>query len=191
MGPVLKRVALLTALLAINACSLGSPEKAVTGSDRAFARHFFGLLRDEQYDSVYALLAPETKTERARGVLPMVGALLKEASLDTLRLVGFTQHTSAGTRDLELQFELPTAEPKRWILASVHTRTVNERVVVFGFSTSPSEGPREGVNRFTFAGRSVVLWLALVLVMLAWALYRVRASRARSAAAPQDGPLTI
>jgi len=97
-----------------------------------------------------------------------IATLLKDADLDSMRLIGVNVGTfGAGNREVNLTYEMPTAGGSRWVMSSVATRRAGPSVSVTGFSAYPINGPLETLNRFTLSGRSPVhyVWLALALLM--------------------------
>ena len=137
-------------------------------AERAFPRSYLQLLADSQFDSALSLLAPELRADTTRRVMRQVAVLLRDARLDSMRLIGVNAGTfGAGTRDVNLTYEMPTRAPGRWVMSNVAARRTGPAVSVIGFSAYPIDGPLEVLNRFTVARKTPIhyVWLVFALVM--------------------------
>ena len=139
-----------------------------TPAERAFPRLYLQLLADAHLDSALSLLAPELRTDTARSAMLKIATLLKDAHLDSMRLIGVNVSSfGAGNRDVNLTYEMPTSTAGSWVTSNVATRRAGPSVAVTGFSAYPIKGPLEILNRFTLSERSPAhyVWLALALLM--------------------------
>ena len=86
------RFAPLLLLHLLSSCS--SPDLATfarehtTREERGFAENYLQLLSKGQTDSAATLLAPNLRSDTAARTLLQVGALLREARLDSLHVIG-------------------------------------------------------------------------------------------------------
>jgi hypothetical protein len=143
-----------------------------TPDERAFARGYLGLLAAGQTDSAVALLDPSLRNDTTVRALQVVGALLRDARLDSLHIIGARawDHLFLGSapraHDLNLSYEVPTASGG-WLATNVATRSVVGQRSVIGVSARPIPGRLEAINAFTWAGKSGrhYLWLALAGLM--------------------------
>ena len=142
--------------------------KHTSPEERAFAENYLHLLSGARLDSAAALLAPNLRTDTAAYGLKVVSALLRDARLDSLHLIGVNVLTNAGTqsRDVNLSYELATTRG-RWLSANVATRSVRGETSVIGFSAHILPGRLEELHAFTLVGKSFVhyLWLALAVIV--------------------------
>jgi hypothetical protein len=165
----LRRAGPLAVLLLATACGrdLGMfVEKFTTADERAFPRVYLQLLADGGIDSAFALLDAEYRSDTARAEMREIGVLLGGARLDSMRLIGWHVNARGDERDVDLSYEMPTADRARWIMSHVATRRAGSRVSVIGFSAAPIPGPLETLNRFTLSGKSVVHYAFLMLAFL-------------------------
>src|SRR6266550_4531932 len=80
-----------------------------TPGERAFPRGYLQLLADGRLDSAFSLLAPELRTDTTRRLMSQVAALLRDAQLDSMRLIGVnTASFGTGSHDVNLTYEMPT-----------------------------------------------------------------------------------
>jgi hypothetical protein len=161
-----------TSVLVAAACSpdiASFATKYTTPEERGFAVNYLRLLANGQFDSGFALLAPQMKSDTARKALEQVGALLRNAQLDSLRIIGVNinnlRNSTGGSRQVNLSYEMP-ADSTRWVIANVATQSSQSRVEVIGFSASPTAGPLEKLNAFALRGRSFLHYVVLVLAII-------------------------
>ncbi len=144
-------------------------QKLTTAEERAFAHSYLQLLATGQIDSVAALLAPNLRSDTAVRTLQEVGALLRDARLDSLQLIGVNVHTTVGTdiHEVNLSYEVPTTNG-HWLTTNVATRSAQGRTSVIGCSAHRIPRRLEEINAFTLADKSGLhyLWLALAGLML-------------------------
>lgn len=143
-------------------------QEHTTSEERAFAESYLQLLSSGQLDSAAALLAPKLRTDTAAHGLKVVSAVLRDADLDSLHLIGLNVVNHAGTqsRDVNLSYEAPTGSG-RWVTANVATRSIQGHTSVIGFSAHALPGRLEEIHAFTLGNKSLVhyAWLALALLM--------------------------
>src|SRR5436309_6817099 len=129
----------LLLLCLLPACSAPDLEafagKPTTPEERAFAQSCLQLLAKGQTDSAATLLAPNLRSDTAARTLVQVGALLREARLDSLHVIGVSVHDNRGNdvHELNLSYEVPTTTG-RWLTTNVATRSVRGQRMVIGFS---------------------------------------------------------
>jgi len=139
-----------------------------TPGERAFPRGYLQLLADGRLDSAFSLLAPELRTDTTRRLMSQVAALLRDAQLDSMRLIGVnTASFGTGSHDVNLTYEMPTTASGRWVTSNVATHRAGPNVSVIGFSAYPINGPLEVLNHFTLSGKTAAhyIWLTLALLM--------------------------
>ena len=142
-------------------------DKHTTAAERAFPRTYLQLLADAQLDSAFSLLAPELRSDTARSALSQVSALLQEARLDSMRLIGVNIASMGGDRrTVNLTYEMPAATGG-WLVSNVAARYAGSSLSVTGFSAYPVNDQLERLNKFTLSGRSPIhyLWLTLALMI--------------------------
>jgi len=144
------------ALVLFVACST----RPATPAEQALSRQFLQLLADGKNDSAFALYDPELRNNRIRGALPLVGGLLRDARMDSLRFVGVSVQDS--THDVTIKYDVPTRS-RRWVTGSVTVRTVGTRAEMTGLSAAPSDQPA-GVSSST---HYLLLMLAIILPLVA------------------------
>ena len=183
------RQALAPLLLLHLLSSCSSPDLATfarehtTREEREFAENYLQLLAKGQTDSAATLLAPNLRSDTAARTLLQVGALLREARLDSLHVIGVNVHDNLrnDVHELNLSYEVPTTTG-RWLTTNVATRSVRGRRMVIGFSAHRIPSRLEEINAFTLADKSGLhfLWLALAglipLMTLTTAVRVVRAN---------------
>ena len=104
-----------------------------TPAERAFPRLYLQLLADAHLDSALSLLAPELRTDTARSAMLKIATLLKDAHLDSMRLIGVNVSSfGAGNRDVNLTYEMPTSIAGSWVTSNVATRRAGPTVAVAG-----------------------------------------------------------
>jgi hypothetical protein len=142
-------------------------QKNTARDERAFAENYLHLLSGAQLDTAAALLAPNLRTDTVAHALKAVSALLRDARLDSLHLVGVNVFTNAGTqsRDVNLSYQVVTTRG-RWLSTNVATRSFRGDTSVIGFSAHILPGRLEEVHAFTLAGKSFVHYVWLVLAVL-------------------------
>jgi len=161
----------LASLVLATACAsdlTSFANRFTTAEERTFPRTYLQLLADAHVDSAFSLLAPELRTDTARNALSQVATLLKDARLDSMRLIGTNINSLAGnTRSVNLTYEMPTMTTARWVMSNVATRRAGSSIFVIGVSARPIQGPLEVLNRFTLSGKSVIhyAWLTLAIVV--------------------------
>ena len=162
-------------LLAVVALSLAAAcatdlssfaERYTTASEREFPRVYLQWLADAQLDSASSLLAPELRSDTTRSAMGKIGLLLKEARLDSMRLIGVNLSTLGDGREVNLSYEIPTGVAGHWVMSNVATRRAGTGISVIGFSAYPINGPLEVVNRFTLSGKSAAHYAWLTLAVL-------------------------
>src|SRR5437870_2255284 len=105
----------LLLLCLLPACSAPDLEafarKHATPEERAFAQSYLQLLATAQVDSAAAMLAPNLQSDAAVHALQRVGALLQDARLDSLHLIGVSvnENLGTGTHELNLTYEAVSA----------------------------------------------------------------------------------
>ncbi len=145
----------------------GFANRFTTPAERAFPRSYLQLLVDGRLDSAFSLLTPDLRTDTTRRIMRQVAALLRDAKLDSMRLVGVnTASFGAGTHDVNLTYEMPTTAGSRWVTSNVATRHAGPNVSVIGFSAYPLNGPLEVINRFTLSGKTATHYILLTLALL-------------------------
>jgi hypothetical protein len=160
----------LLLLCAVSACS--SPDldtfakEHTTRQERALGQSYLQLLSTTQVDSAAGLLAPNLQNDTVVRTLQQIGALLRDARLDSLRLIGVNvNNVGTDTRELNLSYEVPTTHG-RWLTTSVATRSVRGHVSVIGASAHPIPGPLEEINAFSLRGKSLVHYVVLVFAVV-------------------------
>ncbi len=109
---------------------------------------------------------PTCLRNRDRYTLQQIGALLRDARLDSLRLIGVNvNNVGADTHELNLSYEVPTAHG-HWLMTSVATRSVHGHVSVIGASARPIPGRLEEINAFSLRGKSLVHYVILVFAVV-------------------------
>ena len=143
-------------------------QEHTTPEERAFAKNYLHVLSSAQLDSAAALLAPHLRTDTTARGLQVVSALLRDAALDSLHLIGIDVLNNARTqsRDVNLSYEVPTRSG-RWLTANVATRSTQGHTSVIGFSANFVPGRLEEFNAFTLVDKSFAhyVWLALAVLM--------------------------
>jgi len=166
-----RRLVPLAPLLVVTACATDLASFAnrfTTADERAFPRTYLQLLADAHLDSAFSLLAPELRTDTTRNTLRQVAALLKNARLDSMRLIGANVNSvGANSRDVNMSYEMPTMVADRWLMSNGATHRIGPSISVIGFSARPIPGPLEALNRFTLSGKSAIhyVWLTLALIV--------------------------
>ena len=164
------RLIRLVPLLTVAACATdltSFANKYTTTAERAFPRSYLQLLADARLDSAFSLLAPEIRSDTARDAMSKVSALLKDAFLDSMRLIGVNIGSfGRDSRDVNLSYEMPTATGS-WLASNVATHYVGRSLSVTGFSAYPIKGRLELLNRFTLSGKSLThyLWLTFAILI--------------------------
>ena len=136
-------------------------------AERAFAEHYLHLLAQARLDSAGALLAPNLRTDTVAYGLKVVSAVLRDARLDSLHIIGVNVLADGRTqaRLVNVSYEV-AATRGRWLSANVATRSAQGDTSVIGFSAHFLTGRLEEVNAFTLAGKSVLHYCWLVLAVL-------------------------
>src|SRR6266705_110099 len=161
----------LAALALVAACATDLTPLAnrlTTVEERAYPRTYLQMLADGHLDSAFSLLAPELRTDTTRYGLRQVAVLLKDARLDSMRLIGANVNSfGADSRDVNLSYEMPMLAGGRWLMSNVATHRAGQTLSVIGFSARPIPGPLEVLNRFTLSGKPALhyVWLTLALIM--------------------------
>jgi hypothetical protein len=153
-----------------------------TPEERAFSANYLHLLSGAQLDSAAALLAPNLRTDTVTRGLEVVSALLRDARLDSLHLIGvkIAYHARTQSRDVNLSYEIPTTGGS-WLTANVAARSAQGHTSVIGFSANVVPRRLEELHAFTLVDKSFThyLWLALAvlvpLVTIAMAIRLIRA----------------
>src|SRR5690242_8330786 len=131
------RLIRLVSLIGVAACATGLTSfanKYTTAAERAFPRRYLQWLADAQLDTAFSLLAPEIRNDTTRSVMRQLGTLLKDASLDSMHLIGVNIHSFGGDgRDVNLSYEMPTAAGG-WLISNVATHHAGGSLSVTGFS---------------------------------------------------------
>ena len=138
-----------------------------TPAERSFPRSYLQLLADENLDVATSLLAPELRTDTTDRVMRQVAALLKNARLDSMRLIGVNTSNFGNGHDVNLSYEIPNTATGGWVVSNVATRRTGSSVTVIGFSAYPIPDRLEALNRFTLTGKKAThyVWLTLALLM--------------------------
>jgi hypothetical protein len=162
-------LACLLPLITVAACAkdlTSFADKYTTAAERAFPRSYLQLLVDAQLDSAFSLLAPEIRSDTALGVMRQVSALLKDAHLDSMQLIGVDVGSFGGNgRDVNLSYEMPTSTGG-WLVSNVATHYAGSGLSVRGFSAHLIKARLELLNRFTPAGKSPTHYMWLMLAVL-------------------------
>ena len=164
------RLVRLVPLLMVAACAMDLvtfATKHTTAAERAFPRSYLQLLADARLDSAFSLLAPQIRSDTARTVMREVGALLKDARLDSMHLIGVNIGSfGQDSRDVNLSYEMPTAKGG-WLVSNVAAHYAGATLTVTGFSAHSIKSQLEVLNRFTLSGKSLThyLWLTLALLI--------------------------
>ncbi len=166
-----RRIVPLASLALVTACGtdlMPLANRLTTVEERAFPRTYLQLLADAHLDSAFSLLSPELRTDTTRIGLRQVAGLLKDARLDSMRLIGANVTTFGGdSRDVNLSYEMPMVVGGGWLMSNVATRRAGQTFSVIGFSGRPIPGPLEVLNRFSLSGKSLIhyVWLTLALII--------------------------
>jgi hypothetical protein len=99
-------------------------QKNTTPGERAFSENYLRLLSGAQLDSAATLLAPNLRTDTVARGLKVVSALLRDARLDSLQLIGvnIVNHARTQSRDVNFSYEI-SATGGRWLTANVAARS--------------------------------------------------------------------
>jgi len=161
------RLLLLCLVPACQAPDLDAFEKEhTTREERAFGQKYLELLSTAQVDSAVGLLATDLRSDTVVRALQQVGALLREARLDSLRVIGVNvNNVGNDVHELNLSYEVTTTGG-RWLTTNVATRSVHGSVSVIGVSAHPIPGPLEKINAFTLGGKSLVHYVILGFAVL-------------------------
>ena len=139
------------------------------------ARNYLALFVHDRVDSAAGRLVPALQTQETEAQLKKIAELLHNQRFDTTRVVGASTNTINAIRHVNLAYELHS--PTGWLLTNVATVDSAKTWFVEGISAHTMPGPLEVETQFTFAGRSAVyfVWLvllgAVVIISLGTALF--------------------
>ena len=147
-----------------------------TPGERAFPRSYLQLLADGRLDSAFSLLAPELRTDTTRRVMGQVAALLRDAQLDSMRLIGVnTASFGTGSHDVKTSvtsWKIRT-RPRTSPFSAVSGATLNPRCTTVSSARLKTMSERSrgcacpALNHFALSGKTAAhyIWLTLALLM--------------------------
>jgi hypothetical protein len=161
------RPALLAAiaLAAASACDQRAAfERRIPVSEAAQGRQVFDQLQRRQFGPVEAMLSDRLREAGpSRPPLEQMAAVFTGGTPTVARVVGAFTRVVDGVRFVELTYEYDFSG--RWYLATVLFRQDGPRRVIERMQVAPATDSQERLNAFTFAGKGVLHYTMLALVV--------------------------
>lgn len=167
----------ILALLACGVLVLGCDrqamlEKLIPKDEVAIAQQIFSRIQARDYAEVESQFDADIQTPSARGALEQMAAMFPPEKPKSIRTVGAYTTTVNGTvTTYNLTFEQEYSNA--WLLANAVLQRRDGKLTIRGLHVYPLKQPLEEANRFTFAGKGLLHYaiLALVVAVPAFIIY--------------------
>jgi hypothetical protein len=158
------RVCLVLALFCVSlvGCSRQALlQKFIPADDESFARSHVELLKQRKFDQIERDLDPSVDDVQGMNTLTEMASLFPPEAAKTSKVVdvGFAFKEGAATTFLSLEYEFPD----RWLLAKIAIKKRGGKSSISSLFVTPLPDGLENTNAFTFNGKGVSQYLALLL----------------------------
>jgi hypothetical protein len=162
---------LMVAALATGCDQQALLERFIPQEEAEFARQLLARLAAEDYESIEAQLDPRIRTPSARSTLEQMAALFPAEDPTAINTVGANTSIVDDVATYNLTFEHEYSES--WLLAHVVLQKREGQLTILGLNVIPQDQPLQELNRFTFAGKSVLHYavFALAIAIPAFIVY--------------------
>lgn len=138
-------------------------KKHVSNEEIAFAKHYFSLFADKNYEEIVKPLSQQLVTENLHSQLVQVAQLFPVDNPRDIKLIGWKFNSSTNKHkqiSLTFQYEFPSS----WLLATItYERDEDGNFIVNGVNVSPIQESYVIANKFTFVNKSLVHYIFSLL----------------------------
>jgi hypothetical protein len=138
-------------------------DKFVPTEEVEYSKRFIASLSSRDFTAAEGQLDPSLLGPSARSQLQQVAELFPQGAPREIQVVGANTMRSPQGQDFDLTFQY--SYPDKWLLANVVLQKRGGTLKVAGVHVNPLRDSLQNTNGFTFAGKSLVHYIFLVLAV--------------------------
>ncbi len=163
MTKILHTVFLIIVLVTTQGCGQNVlSEKLIPKAEVAFAKHYFSLFQNEDYETLTASIDTNLKNADLRKKLKEIAAFFPKEPPKKIDVVGSNTFKMADKSRFNLAFQYEFSES--WLIANIFLERIGDgELVVKGVNVRPLPDSLQHINRFTLKDKSIAHYVFLVI----------------------------